>query len=116
MIAGFAKSRRINTYYVKVKNSGDIAVPFIIKGVASGMNGWTLKMMDENNIIVNFAILSPIGLTTPTIAAGKTFNFRLEASPTSSIKNDSVLNVALSAYSSIDETVNDKITVRTTKE
>ena len=116
LIAGFAKSRRINTYYVKVKNSGDIAVPFIIKGVATGLNGWTLKMMDENNTIVNFAILSSKGLTTPTIAAGKTFNFRLEASPASSIKNDEVIDVVLTAYSSIDETVNDKITVRTTKE
>ncbi|MEI6521666.1 MAG: hypothetical protein WCO98_16775, partial [bacterium] len=116
MIAGFAKSRRINTYYVKVKNSGDIAVPFIIKGVATGLNGWTLKMMDENNNIVNFAILSSKGLTTPTIAAGKTFNFRIEASPASSIKDEAIIDVALTAYSSIDETVNDKISVRTTKE
>lgn len=116
LITGFVKTRRINTYYVKVKNSGDVAVTFIIKSTATGMDGWTLKMMDDNNAVITRAVNSTEGLTTPKIAAGKTYCFRLEASPASTLKYDAVMNVVLTAYSSIDSSVNDKITVKTTKE
>jgi hypothetical protein len=115
-ITGFVKTRRINTFYIKVRNSGDVAVPFIIKGTATGLNGWTLKMMDENNTVITRAVTSTEGLTTPVIAAGKSYKFRLETSPASTLKDDAVINVVLTVYSSIDSTVNDKITVRTTKE
>jgi hypothetical protein len=116
LIIGFVKTRRINTFYIKVRNSGDVAVPFIIKGTATGLDGWTLKMIDENNTVITRAVTSIEGVTTQVIAAGKSYKFRLEASPASTLKDDAVINVVLTAYSSIDNTVNDKITVRTTKE
>ncbi len=116
LITGFIKTRRICTYYIKVKNCGDIAVPFIIMAAASDISGWKVNTMDEKNVITTNAITGTYGITTPKIAPGKTYNFRLEISPVSTLQIDSVIDVVITAYSSIDETVNDKITVRTTKE
>jgi Tol biopolymer transport system component len=116
MISNFVKSRLISTYYIKIRNCGNIAAPFAVKAVVGNMSGWTLKMMNENNVVITNDITDIDGLTTPVIAGGKTYNFRLETSPASILKDQAVLDVVLTAYSTIDASVNDKITVRTTKE
>lgn len=109
-------SRRFGVYYITVKNTGSISDRFTVKEeILSDAKSWIVKAYSPTGLDLSFNLQSTYGIVTPEIPAGGSYQIRLDVSPSSSAKNDSIVSVAFTAFSVIDTIVADRVLIETAK-
>jgi TolB protein len=106
-------SRRIMTYYIRLVNNGTF--PDTFKLTANGEQGGWKCTYFHNTKNITPALCSSKGLISPPIAAGESYEFRVEVTPASNVKDDDVVTVNVNVSSLLDPQICDMVTAVTVK-
>ncbi len=109
-----AAARRIASYIIAIKNTGNAVDYYSVKGVGSKV-GWSVNFIDAIGLNVTQQVTSGTGLLVPQVLPGKVAYLRLDVTPLSSTLNDNSIDVVITATSKLDSTKADQVKATTTK-